>query len=63
MLESIDPANGSFVASVPLSTASDVAAAVDKAWNTFRTSGWKDRLPHVKASVFHDIARRLRAEK
>lgn len=60
---SYNPADGSVVGTVRSATPEEVSNAVDRAWSAFHNSGWKELLPHRKAAVMHEVARRLRAEK
>ena len=62
-LDSINPADGSYIASVPLSSPAEIDAAVSRGWDAFKTSGWRERLPHQKAAILHRIAAGLRADR
>lgn len=60
---SINPATGEEAGRVQETTAEELNRVVDAAWNAFRTTGWKDLLPHQRADVLRAIADGLLAEK
>ncbi|MDQ2779378.1 MAG: aldehyde dehydrogenase [Pseudomonadota bacterium] len=62
-LVSTNPANGSEIARVAITTLAELNAAVERAGHAFRHSGWKSLLPHRRALVLHAIADGLLAEK
>ena len=62
-LVSTNPANGTEIARVPVTTADELNATVDRAWQAFHQSGWKSLLPHKRAQVLQAIADGLAAEK
>ncbi|MFV0245117.1 MAG: aldehyde dehydrogenase [Qingshengfaniella sp.] len=60
---SIDPATGKEIGRVTETTPDELDTIVEQAWAAYRTSGWKDRLPHQRADVLRAIADGLAAEK
>jgi acyl-CoA reductase-like NAD-dependent aldehyde dehydrogenase len=60
---STNPATGAEIARVAVTTLPELDAAVERAWNAYRHSGWKSLLPHKRALVLHAIADGLLAEK
>ena len=60
---SINPATGEEAGRVQETTAEELNRVVDAAWNVFRTSGWKDLLPHQRADILRAIADGLLTEK
>ena len=62
-LISINPANGKEVARVAVTTIDELNAAVDRAWQAFYTSGWREMLPHKRARVLYLIADAIEKEK
>ncbi|KAA0011986.1 aldehyde dehydrogenase [Billgrantia pellis] len=62
-LISINPATGQEVGRVAVTTPEALDAVVVQAWDAYRHSGWKERLPHQRADVLRTIADRLAAEK
>lgn len=62
-LVSIDPANGQEVGRVRVTTIEELGVVVQRAETAYRTSGWKDLLPHRRAAVLRAIADGLQAEK
>lgn len=62
-LISINPATGQVAGSVSLTGISAVDSIVERAWQAFHESGWKDRLQHQRAEVLRAIADRLLGEK
>lgn len=63
MLVSIDPSNGEEAGRVPITTIDELDAMVARARHAYRTSGWKDLLPHSRSAVLRAIADGLGAEK
>lgn len=62
-LVSINPADGTEVARVPLTSLAALDATVERAQAAFLTSGWKDLLPHKRAEILNAIANGLLKEK
>ncbi len=62
-LISTNPANGQEIARVAVTSAAELDATVERAWQAFHHSGWKSLLPHKRALVLHAIADGLAAEK
>lgn len=62
-LVSINPADGTEVARVPLTSLAELDATVERAQAAFLTSGWKDLLPHKRAEILNAIANGLLKEK
>lgn len=60
---SIDPATGTEVGRIGITSPAELDAAVARAWKAFHESGWKSLLPHRRALVLHEIANRIMAEK
>ena len=62
-LISTNPATGEEIARVPVTSIEELDAAVERAWQAFHHSGWKELLPHKRALVLNKIADGLVAEK
>lgn len=62
-LVSINPADGSEVARVAVTTPQELDAIVARAQKAYRETGWKELMPHKRAEVLHAIANGLLAEK
>ena len=62
-LISTNPATGEEIARVPVTSMEELDAAVERAWQAFHHSGWKELLPHKRALVLNKIADGLVAEK
>ncbi|SDU15245.1 aldehyde dehydrogenase [Stappia sp. ES.058] len=62
-LVSINPADGSEVGRVAITTPLELDAIVARGQAAFRNSGWKELMPHKRAEVLHAIANGLLAEK
>ena len=62
-LISTNPATGEEIARVPVTSIEKLDAAVERAWQAFHHSGWKELLPHKRALVLNKIADGLVAEK
>ncbi|WP_404301229.1 aldehyde dehydrogenase [Alicycliphilus denitrificans] len=62
-LISTNPANGEEIARVAVTSATELNAAIERAWQAFHHCGWKSLLPHKRALVLHAIADGLAAEK
>ena len=62
-LISTNPATGEEIARVPVTSVEELDAAVERAWQAFHHSGWKELLPHKRALVLNKIADGLVAEK
>jgi acyl-CoA reductase-like NAD-dependent aldehyde dehydrogenase len=62
-LISIDPADGSEAGRVRITTRSELDAMVLRASRAYQSSGWKSMLPHKRATVLYEIARRLILER
>lgn len=62
-LISTNPATGEVIGSVAVTSLDELNSIVDRAWQAFHTSGWKDLLPHRRALILHAIANGLAAEK
>lgn len=62
-LISINPATGQEVGRVQVTTLAELDATVERAWQAFHKSGWKELLPHKRALVLQRIADGLSAEK
>ena len=60
---SINPATGEEVGRVTETTLAGLDVAVQTAWRAYRTTGWKDLMPHRRADVLRAIADGLVAEK
>ena len=62
-LISTNPATSEEIARVPVTSIEELDAAVERAWQAFHHSGWKELLPHKRALVLNKIADGLVAEK
>ena len=62
-IRSINPADGSLAGIVAATSPAELDAVVERAWTAYRSSGWKDLLPHRRALVLQKIADGLVAEK
>lgn len=62
-LISINPATGKEAGRVQITTPTELHAVVERAWQAFHQSGWKELLPHRRALVLQKIADGLAAEK
>ena len=62
-LISINPADGSEVGRVPVTSVAELDQVVTRAWEAFNRSGWKALLPHKRAAVLHAIADALAKER
>ncbi|MBF5005390.1 aldehyde dehydrogenase [Diaphorobacter caeni] len=62
-LISTNPATGEEIARVAITSMQELDAAVERAWQAFHHSGWKELLPHKRALVLNKIADGLVAEK
>ncbi|MEG1680475.1 MAG: aldehyde dehydrogenase family protein, partial [Stenotrophomonas sp.] len=61
-LISTNPATGEEIARVPVTSMEELDAAVERAWQAFHHSGWKELLPHKRALILNKIADGLLAE-
>jgi betaine-aldehyde dehydrogenase len=62
-LVSINPADGTDVGRVRVTSHAELDSIVERAWEAFRHSGWKALLPHKRAAVLHAIADALTKER
>ncbi|MCB8889511.1 aldehyde dehydrogenase [Vreelandella malpeensis] len=62
-LISTNPATGEEVGRVIVTTPEGLDAVVDRAWQAFHHSGWKNLMPHQRADVLRRIADRLQEKK
>jgi betaine-aldehyde dehydrogenase len=58
--ESLYPATGEPIARLRAANLADVEEAITRADQAFRTSGWPQMLPHLRAAVLHRIAALIR---
>ncbi len=58
--ESLYPATGEPIARLKAASLADVEEAIARADHAFRTSGWAQMLPHVRAAVLHRVAAIIR---
>ena len=62
-LISTNPATGEEIARVAITSMQELDDAVERAWQAFLHSGWKELLPHKRALILNKIADGLVAEK
>ena len=62
-LISINSVIGEEIARVAVTSMEELDAAVERAWQAFHHSGWKELLPHKRALILNKIADGLLAEK
>ena len=58
--ESLYPATGEPIARLKAASLADVEEAIARADHAFRTSGWAQMLPHLRAAVLHRVAAIIR---
>ena len=63
VIESIDPANGAVIGTVAATEPHEIDDLVQRARKAHRSSGWARQRPDRKATVLHEVARRIAAEK